>query len=33
VAMTKIMKVFGGGLKFDHSGRNAFHTVVEYVEV
>jgi hypothetical protein len=32
VAMTKIMKVFGGGLKFDHSGRNAFHTVVEYAE-
>lgn len=30
VAMTKVMKIFGGGLKFDHSGRNAFHTVVEY---
>jgi hypothetical protein len=33
VAMTKIMRIFGGGLKFDHSGRNAFHTVVEYQEV
>jgi len=30
VAMTKVMKVFGGGLKFDHSGRSAFHTVVDY---
>jgi hypothetical protein len=27
------MRIFGGGLKFDHSGRNAFHTVVEYHEV
>jgi hypothetical protein len=33
VAMTKVMRIFGGGLKFDHSGRNAFHTVVEYHEV
>jgi len=33
VAMTKVMKIFGGGLKFDHSGRNAFHTVVEYREM
>jgi hypothetical protein len=32
VAMTKVMKIMGGGLKFDHSGRNAFHTVVEYHE-
>jgi len=32
VAMTKIMQIFGGGLKFDHSGQNAFHTVVEYQE-
>jgi len=33
VAMTKVMRIFGGGLKFDHSGRNAFHTAVEYDEV
>jgi hypothetical protein len=33
VAMTKVMKVMGGGLTFDHSGRNAFHTVIEYAEV
>jgi len=32
VAMTKVMKIFGSGLKFDHSGQNAFHTVVEYAE-
>ncbi len=32
-AMTKVMRIMGGGLKFDHSGRNAFHTVVEYQEV
>jgi len=33
VAMTRVMKIFGGGLKFDHSGRNAFHTVVDYQEI
>jgi len=33
VAMTKVMKIFGNGMNFDHSGRNAFHTVVEYAEV
>jgi len=33
VAMTKVMRIFGGGLEFDHSGRSAFHTVVEYNEV
>jgi hypothetical protein len=32
-AKTKLMKVFGGGLNFDHSGQNAFHTVVEFHEV
>jgi hypothetical protein len=32
-AKTKIMKIFGGGLTFDHSGQNAFHTVVEFHEV
>jgi hypothetical protein len=32
-AKTKVMKIFGGGLKFDHSGQNAFHTVVEFHEV
>jgi hypothetical protein len=32
-AKTKIMKIFGGGLNFDHSGQNAFHTVVEFHEV
>ena len=33
VAMTKTMKIIGGGLKFDHGGRNAFHgAVVEYHE-
>ncbi len=32
VAMTKIMKIIGDRLKFDHSGRNAFHTFVEYHE-
>jgi len=29
-ARTKIMKIVGGGLNFDHSGQNAFHTVVEF---
>jgi len=33
VAMTKVMKIFAGGLNFDHSGRNAFHTLIEYSEV
>jgi hypothetical protein len=32
VAMTRVMKIFGGGLEFDHSGRCAFHTVVTYDE-
>jgi hypothetical protein len=32
-AKTKIMRIFGGGLNFDHSGQNAFHTVVEFHEV
>jgi hypothetical protein len=32
-AKTKIMQIFGGGLNFDHSGQNAFHTVVEFHEV
>lgn len=31
-AMTKVMRIFGGGLNFDHSGRNAFYTFVEYHE-
>jgi hypothetical protein len=32
-AKTKVMRIFGGGLTFDHSGQNAFHTVVEFHEV
>ena len=32
-AKTRIMRIFGGGLTFDHSGQNAFHTVVEFHEV
>jgi hypothetical protein len=32
-AKTRIMRIFGGGLNFDHSGQNAFHTVVEFHEV
>jgi len=32
-AKTKVMKIFGGGLGFDHSGQNAFHTVVKFHEV
>jgi hypothetical protein len=32
-AKTKVMRVFGGGLTFNHSGRNAYHTVVEFREV
>jgi len=32
-AKTKLMRIFGGGLAFDHSGQNAFHTVVEFHEV
>lgn len=33
VAKTKMMKIWGGGLDFDHSGRNAFHCVVTFNEV
>lgn len=33
VAMTKIMKIMSAGLNFDHAGRNAFHTFVEYQEI
>jgi hypothetical protein len=32
LAMTRVMRIFGGGLNFDHSGRNAFYTVVNYQE-
>jgi hypothetical protein len=32
-AKTKVMKIFGGGLHFDHAGQNAFHTVVEFHDV
>jgi hypothetical protein len=32
-AKTKVMKIFGGGLKFAHPGQNAFHTIVEFHEV
>lgn len=30
VAMSRVMRIFGGGLNFDHAGRNAFFSVVEY---
>jgi len=33
VCMTRVMRVFADGLNFDHSGLNAFHTVVDYQEV
>ena len=33
VAMTRGMKIFGAGVKFDYSGRNAFHTMVDYQEI
>ena len=32
-AKTRLMRIFGGGLSFDHSGQNAFHTVVDFHEV
>jgi hypothetical protein len=32
-AKTRIMRIVGGGLHFDHSGQNAFHTVGEFHEV